>query len=82
MFIPQTAEETVYKIAFGVNYYPSTQKLRFENVLDRGATRGGRGDPLLPFLENRGKSLDLGKKNLLVSIFRLNLHSECSFKSI
>ena len=40
MFIPQAAEETVYKIVFGVNY-PSTLKLRFENELGRGATRGG-----------------------------------------
>ena len=82
MFIPQTAEETVYKVVFGVNY-PSTQKLRFENVLGRDATRGGRGEPPLSFLENREKSLEFWeKKNLLVSIFRLNLHAKCSFKSI
>ena len=61
MFIPQTAEETVYKIVFGVNY-PSTLKLRFENVLGRGATRRVRGEPPLPFLENREKSLDFGEK--------------------
>ena len=75
---PQTAEETVYKIVFGVNYL-STQKFRFENALDRGATRGGRGEPSLSFLENLEKIL---KKNLLVSICRLNLHSKCSFKCI
>ena len=58
MFIPQTAEEMVYKIVVGVNY-PYTQKLRLENVLGRGATRG---EPPLTFLENQEKSLDFGKK--------------------
>ena len=32
-------EETVYKIVFSVNY-SFAQKLRFENVLGRGRTKG------------------------------------------
>ena len=48
---PQTAEETVYKIVFGFNYL-STQKLNFQNVLGRGATRGVRAEPSLLSLKN------------------------------
>ena len=58
---PQTAEETVYKIVFGFNYL-SMQKLSFQNVLGRGATRGVRAEPSLLFLKNREKSLDFGER--------------------
>ena len=56
MFIP------LYEIVFVVSYL-LTQKLRFENVLGRGATREGGGEkpPLLVF-EDREKNTDLGKK--------------------